>query len=442
MSHSFRLYLDAHVYHPLSCVQVQLILTYRPDETVNDSSHSDGAATWGGEPVNYAEFKLLDASPKLFKRDEGQEVQRQADRVSVKSTSTKQLSWPQGMSGSALIPGFYKPESIIQQEKGRDSTGSGELPPQMGVDAQVSSPPLKVSRFERLDDKRSGRVEAGRDFNMQQRPQMSSILPSLQSSIVAKPDLQVAASSRRDNSGHFTLNNYAFGPGQMGLRDLQSAKVALSNVRENSGNVAMQPGRPPADEGSRTGFKGSSVGILLNINGPSANLVPGATHNTTSLGKSWSQSAGSESMYAASQQTTISTSRQLTIFYGGQAHVFDDVPSDKADAIVTLAGSSGRSWSTMYTPSPRSEDGVPGYKSKLAQSAADGERSTVINGKSSTLQNSDARSSEHEVLRNPVLRSPRKNSSNGSLPRDFMPAYFQGPGTLVGYKVKNLCAFA
>lgn len=30
-----------------------------------------------------------------------------------------------------------------------------------------------------------------------------------------------------------------------------------------------------------------------------------------------------------SQQTTTPTGRQLTIFYGGQAHVFDDVPSDK-----------------------------------------------------------------------------------------------------------------
>ncbi|MCO5610595.1 hypothetical protein L7F22_064834 [Adiantum nelumboides] len=42
--------------------------------------------------------------------------------------------------------------------------------------------------------------------------------------------------------------------------------------------------------------------------------------------KPWSPSAVSESMYVASQQGTTPTSRQLTIFCGGQAHVFvDDV---------------------------------------------------------------------------------------------------------------------
>jgi len=44
----------------------------------------------------------------------------------------------------------------------------------------------------------------------------------------------------------------------------------------------------------------------------------------------------------------------LTIFYAGQAHVFDDIHPNKADAILALAGSNGRSWSTTYSPRPRS----------------------------------------------------------------------------------------
>nr|GMD53151.1 protein TIFY 8 [Ipomoea batatas]GMD53152.1 protein TIFY 8 [Ipomoea batatas] len=40
----------------------------------------------------------------------------------------------------------------------------------------------------------------------------------------------------------------------------------------------------------------------------------------------------------------------MTIFYGGQAHVFDDVQPNKADIIMALAGSNGGSWSTTYAP--------------------------------------------------------------------------------------------
>ncbi|KAK6119486.1 hypothetical protein DH2020_046772 [Rehmannia glutinosa] len=57
-----------------------------------------------------------------------------------------------------------------------------------------------------------------------------------------------------------------------------------------------------------------------------------------------------ESSSAPSQRGTESSGRQMTIFYGGQAHVFDNVHPNKADVIMALAGSNGGSWSTTYTP--------------------------------------------------------------------------------------------
>ncbi|KAI3702526.1 hypothetical protein L6452_28265 [Arctium lappa] len=50
------------------------------------------------------------------------------------------------------------------------------------------------------------------------------------------------------------------------------------------------------------------------------------------------------------RQGSTSTSHQMTIFSGGQAHVFDDVhPKKSADAIMALVGSTGGSWSTSYS---------------------------------------------------------------------------------------------
>jgi len=57
-------------------------------------------------------------------------------------------------------------------------------------------------------------------------------------------------------------------------------------------------------------------------------------------------------MLPSGHQVASPTSRQLTIFYGGQAHVYDDIPPEKAQAIMALAGSNGRSWCTTYSPRP------------------------------------------------------------------------------------------
>ncbi|GJY22719.1 TIFY 8-like protein [Tanacetum coccineum] len=92
-----------------------------------------------------------------------------------------------------------------------------------------------------------------------------------------------------------------------------------------------------ADEGSRTGIKGSP-GILSSMAEPSSSKLKSLINNTE---------PGSSSPLP--RQGSTSASRQMTIFYGGQAHVFDDVHPNKADVIMALAGSNGGSWSTSFS---------------------------------------------------------------------------------------------
>ncbi|XP_028066129.1 protein TIFY 8-like [Camellia sinensis] len=84
------------------------------------------------------------------------------------------------------------------------------------------------------------------------------------------------------------------------------------------------------DEESHTRIKGS--GILSSINAsnevsernPSGVLLPGGKQ------KSGTHNSEPESLTPRpSQHGSISSSRQMTIFHGGQAHVFDDIHSNK-----------------------------------------------------------------------------------------------------------------
>ncbi|XWS27172.1 hypothetical protein CRYUN_Cryun26dG0092200 [Craigia yunnanensis] len=118
-----------------------------------------------------------------------------------------------------------------------------------------------------------------------------------------------------------------------------------------------------ADEGSRTGIKGP--GILSSIN---ASGVPTEKNSSGRMPiggrpKSGAPISDPESSVPPSRQGLTSASRQMTIFYDGQAHVFDDVHPNKADVIMALAGSNGGSWSTTYSPKsavrPVSENYAP-----------------------------------------------------------------------------------
>ncbi|KAH1067817.1 hypothetical protein J1N35_032804 [Gossypium stocksii] len=105
-----------------------------------------------------------------------------------------------------------------------------------------------------------------------------------------------------------------------------------------------------ADEGSRTGIKGP--GILSSINASGVPTEKGSSAIVPSGGrpKTGSHNSDPEPLVPPSRQGLTSASRQMTIFYGGQAHVFDDVHPNKADVIMALAGSNGGSWSTTYSP--------------------------------------------------------------------------------------------
>ncbi|KAL3566184.1 hypothetical protein D5086_031599 [Populus alba] len=112
-----------------------------------------------------------------------------------------------------------------------------------------------------------------------------------------------------------------------------------------------------ADEGSRTGIKGP--GILSSINAGSGISEKNSSGGLSSGGKPkiGIHISEPESSTPASQKGLTSASRQMTIFYGGQAHVFDDVHPNKADVIMALAGSNGGSWSTTYSPKPTARQG-------------------------------------------------------------------------------------
>lgn len=352
-----------------------------------------GIAGQRGHPLKQSELKVL--NPSIDSKKDAHNVEVEAEEVAVRTSSTnsgrfeacspsivvsEQLSWPQGTGAAQQAgsnSGLYKSEVNNRQGKRRDIVNSRDYIQQQlqrGVETFDSSPILKVSRFERQDDRKNRHTEACRDdiLSPMQPPRLSSNCQNPHSSFVVKSGLSTVMSNKWDSSRHVSLNTGMYGPTRAGHLDLQSDKITLNNIRENA---VVLPPRSPADEGSRTGLKGSSVGNLLNSS--PANPMGGTAHTNLPSGrsKSLSQSAGSESMYVASQQTTSPTSRQLTIFYGGQAHVFDDVPSDKADAIMTLAGSSGRSWSTMYTPRPKASLPVSGSEGSLSMLDKEREKS-------------------------------------------------------------------
>ncbi|KAM7274636.1 hypothetical protein ACFE04_016502 [Oxalis oulophora] len=112
-----------------------------------------------------------------------------------------------------------------------------------------------------------------------------------------------------------------------------------------------------ADEGSRTGMKGP--GILSSLAGSSGVAEKNVTGLLPSSGKPRPGMTNNEpeSSTPPSRQGSTSMSRQMTIFYGGQAHVFDDVHPNKADVIMALAGSNGGSWSTTFSPKSTAKAG-------------------------------------------------------------------------------------
>ncbi|KAL0798171.1 hypothetical protein Bca101_053345 [Brassica carinata] len=103
-----------------------------------------------------------------------------------------------------------------------------------------------------------------------------------------------------------------------------------------------------ADEGSRTGMKGP--GIMSHFAMPNPSKVECFSPSST-----------------GNQKDLTSSTKQMTIFYGGQAHVFDDVHPNKVDVIMALAGSSGGSWSTDLSHKPMIKNNTSDGPYKLGQ---------------------------------------------------------------------------
>ncbi|KAI5067996.1 hypothetical protein GOP47_0016341 [Adiantum capillus-veneris] len=234
--------------------------------------------------------------------------------------------------------------SVFSESRGAPNSHSRDSSPkllEMDTDASDSARLYKKLRVERSDENKKGHEEAAMDdlsLTMQPPRLLSS---NLHPSMTTQFDFPKVVSKHRDCNTP-SLSG-VFGLGRASQKGLFTDHTAMNSLRESTAAPLLTI--PPADEGSRTGLKGSSVGSLLNraMAGPVLSL---------GQSKSSSRGAGSESTYLASQETTPIT-RQLTIFYGGQAHVFEDVSLDKAEAIMALAGSTGRSWSTVYSPQPK-----------------------------------------------------------------------------------------
>ncbi|XP_047157034.1 protein TIFY 8-like [Vigna umbellata] len=131
---------------------------------------------------------------------------------------------------------------------------------------------------------------------------------------------------------------------------MQLAPLMDQRTSNKMGDTSAAPSfisQLAADEGSRTRIKGP--GLFSSIN-----TINAVTDKTSSMlggsrAKPVTNIVDPESSTILNQRGSSSATCQMTIFYGGQAHVFDDVQPNKADVIMALAGSNGGSWTTAFS---------------------------------------------------------------------------------------------
>lgn len=327
--------------------------------------------------------------------------------ASVRGGSTFSAPCPSAVPAASSFPASSDPGAEIWRHNSRrneqfnpclnddgrkrDERGSS-LRDNLLHESLEGSRPMKVSRFKQNDALPTGAGTGTGDIGLSMQPPRASQsgmnAPWFQTSVF-KADPSNGSSKRLESSGPLVNAGVP-----LPRSNPVGSAAAGTFPRNSSGAAVMQP--PPADEGSRTGLQGGGIAAL--INNPAAGAAPAAAKLPASaragpgadagvLDRSSSgdrfklpfQSAGSDPPLPPSSHKASSVTRQLTIFYGGQAHVFDDVSPEKADRIMALAGSNGTSWSTTYAHRSSRSEGSLGD--------LDRRRDKVVNGSSQDMQN-------------------------------------------------------
>jgi hypothetical protein len=207
------------------------------------------------------------------------------------------------------------------------------------------SPPQKVARIEQQKSQKYGEVVPSSivdDLRLSmQPPRLSSAVnpPWLQQP--SKPEFANRNGSIKHDAPKLLPSNNNSGLqvpprisrlGACAEREEKAAAAAAAAVSRENTQMSPPIMQPAADEGSRTGIKGSPLIGLINNNNSATPVPAGSSGGPPPLPQgptNCTPSGGLDSLLPSILKGPRRASRHLTIFYGGQAHVFDDVPSDK-----------------------------------------------------------------------------------------------------------------
>ncbi|KAJ4707973.1 Protein TIFY 8 [Melia azedarach] len=193
----------------------------------------------------------------------------------------------------------------------------------MGHDYTEHSHLIKILRNS-AEGERSRRSNDDEMFyRMQQlRPTSASVM--LQPSGISRIDTNV---SRWERTIPMNVGHAVQYPPRGGQLVPFMHQVPTNRLRDAIAGPSMIS-QSAADEGSRTGIKGPDILSSINASGSLSEKNASALLPSGSKPKSGTLISEPESS-TPSRQGLTSTGRQMTIFYGGQAHVFDDVHPNK-----------------------------------------------------------------------------------------------------------------
>ncbi|KAL9265407.1 TIFY 8-like protein [Drosera capensis] len=216
-------------------------------------------------------------------------------------------------------------------------------PPQMGAESPESSHVTKMLRQgPGGEHPRTLHHDGHFSCTQQMKPSCASLI------------LQKISSNQKDGNisrWEHPISHNVGGNMQYAPRSGQASPLSYQSPSSRFRGVCASPSilsNIVADEGSRTGIKGSVV--LSSVNSSKGllekNVSAAQGSGPSGYAKTMMPDTDPDSSNPHSRHGLTSVSRQMTIIYGGQVHVFDDVHPNKAEIIMALAGSNGGSWST------------------------------------------------------------------------------------------------